>query len=205
MLRESYFPTNIINYLWAKVGITRWFLSAILFYHRWIPYVQSTRYLSRVFLVDDSTVTRVNGDICELQTRVRNGDDKTLIVFYFMDSKQYAVMIDLTKYDHARDDLIPYEDEKIGHETCSEYDEYLSVDYEGKDVTEAFLMYLGPLKNFHSDKRYTLKPRYSRMIDIRGDRLFEGKATTAVGILRSDLATLQHIKISGLEESEEAR
>ena len=167
--------------------------------------MQSTRYVSRVFLVDDSMVTRVNGDICELQTQVRNGDDKTLIVFYYIDSKQYAVMIDLTKFDFARDDLIPYEDGQKAHVIGSEHDDYLSVDYEGKDVTEAFLMYLGPLKNFHSDKRYTLQPRYPRMIDIRGDRLFEGKATTAVGILRSDLATLQHIKISGLVQSEETR
>lgn len=191
-------PTDLINYLWTRLGIHKWLLSAIVFYHRWLPLFygpKQTRYVSDIFIVDDSDVTRVNADISAL--REMTDYAKTPIVFYYLDSKQYAIMINLAEFDFASNNVIPYDEKEVCEKlSYSEHDDYLSLDYEGRDVTEAFSMYLGPLKNSHSDKIYAISPRYSRMIDNRGNRLFRGTATTAVGILRSDFGTLQHIKIS---------
>ena len=206
MLGEIGSTSSVINHLWAKLGISRWLLSAVVFYYRWLsPYLQMQRttYVSDVYAVDNSTVTRVSSDIQELQIQSRSGemDDKTLVVFYFLDSKKYAIMLDLSKFDFAKDDIIPYE-EGDKHDISFEHDEYLSLDYEGKDVTEPFLMYYGPRKNYHSDKTYALPLLYPRMIDAQGNRLFLGQTSSAVGILRSDLSTPRHIKISGDNDSE---
>ena len=190
MLLKIRHPTSVIKYLF--VGISRWLFSAVVFYHKWIPYLQSRRYVSGVFAVDDSTVTRVNVGL-EKQS-IESMFDKTLVVFYFIDSMEYAIMIDPAKFNLAKDALIPYSKE-FRARPVDECDDYLAVEYEGEDVTAAFLMYLGPLKNSHCDKDYALTACYSRMIDNKGNLLFKGKANTAFGILRSDFSTIQHIKI----------
>lgn len=149
-----------------------------------------TSYVSDVFIVDESTVTRV-----KIGQKIETDEDKTIVVFYFLDSKQYAVMMDGARCSEIGTDSIPYSEKALPAEARSLHDDYLSVTYDGNDVTESFLMYAGPYGNNHRDISCAIRPRYSRMIDRQGSRLFDGEASSAVGILRSDLGSLHDIKI----------
>lgn len=192
---KSFYPIGIFDSIWRRLSLNRWLLDAFMIYHRWLPYVTRTTYVSDAFLVG-SSVTRI-----EIGQEVEARDALTIVVFYYLDHKQYAIMIDATKCHKVEQDMIPYSEDELLTSAAfrCRQDEYLSVVYEGKDVTECFLMYSGPLGNRHEDKKYALSPRYSDMIDTCGNRLFQGETDTAMGILWSDLTAPQHIKIRDVD------
>ena len=154
-----------------------------------------------VFLVEHGKVTRLPlACVSDLHDPSQNpvehaSREYVFVAFYRLQSRTYALMFDPVKRPPGVS-LVPYTATHLA-DTAKSTPDVLSIEQDGSDKTEEYMTYQGPFRNGHSDIPHAITPTIlSRMIDMKGRRVFGEAPEMVTVIMNGSPPTIEHIKVT---------